>query len=309
MSQNRWTSRKAAGGQFTARAELSTSQLILLSAVPAWKREWVRPAGLKPHQSPGLMVRKWVIDTTSERQEGTEEEMAAAMEVVARGDVGLEPTTEGNTPLPASGFASGSATPAVPLEASRETIELGSKRAQQLVAEAFPADSISTTGSVTPAAVDSPLPTQMPVVANPAKPAAGPAASPDPSLPPAHDAVADLNDSPAPPPADDDPELQAEETADVDLDEAPEPLPILALPPDPSVVPGIEGPPMGDVEMDEGDEGDQEEDLQDPLALTGADGVDFGDGGLEQLVPLPIMPDVGAIDDLVVPAEDPPAEA
>ncbi|KAK4703079.1 hypothetical protein P7C70_g3142, partial [Phenoliferia sp. Uapishka_3] len=81
-----------------------------------WKREWVRPASLKPHQSPGFRVRKWVLDTSVGGQEGTEEEMLAAALVVASSGleaVGLDggPSTEASTPLPQS--QSGTATPAV----------------------------------------------------------------------------------------------------------------------------------------------------------------------------------------------------
>ena len=133
------------------------------------------------------MVRKWVIDTSEQGQEGTEDEMAAAIALVASGEAGIvDLTTEASTPVPFSGAVSGTATPAV------------GDHAMQI--DAFPVPSApvtvggSTPGSATPTA-DSPLPSTsstIPLVPHPAKPAEEPSKAPDLSLPPAHDAVAAL---------------------------------------------------------------------------------------------------------------------
>ena len=134
------------------------------------------------------MVRKWVIDTSEQGQEGTEDEMAAAIALVASGEAGIvDLTTEASTPVPFSGAVSGTATPAV------------GDHAMQI--DAFPVPSApvtvggSTPGSATPTA-DSPLPstssTIIPLVPHPAKPAEEISIAPDLRLPPAHDAVAAL---------------------------------------------------------------------------------------------------------------------
>lgn len=159
----------------------------------------MRPAGVKAHHNSPVLVRKWVLDTSSAHEEGTEEEMAAAALVVASSEGLLD--TEVSTPVPASGAVSGTATPAVTGDTD---LEAASSRAQ-LVSEAFPAPALvatSTTGSATPT-VESPAPAAtLPVVENPLKPATGPPASPDLSLPPAHDAVAALEGIQLPLPVD-----------------------------------------------------------------------------------------------------------
>lgn len=66
-------------------------------------------------------VLKWVIDNSAVEQAGTEEEMAAALQVVASGEVAQLPgqatpagaSTEVSTPVPQGAEGSGAATPAV----------------------------------------------------------------------------------------------------------------------------------------------------------------------------------------------------
>ena len=68
-----------------------------------------------------ITVLKWVIDNSAVEQAGTEEEMAAALQVVASGEVAQLPgqatpagaSTEVSTPVPTGDVASGAATPAV----------------------------------------------------------------------------------------------------------------------------------------------------------------------------------------------------
>lgn len=106
-----------------------------------WKRDWVRPTSLTG--KPGsYKVLKWVLDTSSAPQEGTLEEVAAALKVVTSGEAFDEPT-------------SGTATPA----------EGAGSRTQQLVAQAS-AVSVATSVASTPDL--SPVPT------NPSKPTTGP---------------------------------------------------------------------------------------------------------------------------------------
>ncbi|KAM0790679.1 hypothetical protein ACM66B_004538 [Microbotryomycetes sp. NB124-2] len=62
----RWTGRK--GGTFVSRAELNPQQQAVLAAVPHWKRQWVRPAHLKPGQSPNFKVLKWVLSSDDPAQ-------------------------------------------------------------------------------------------------------------------------------------------------------------------------------------------------------------------------------------------------
>lgn len=118
-----------------------------------WKREWVRPTSLSG--KPGTYkVLKWVLDTSSAPQEGTQEELAAALKVVTSGEA------LGET---GSGFASGTATPA---EGGG-----GGSRAQQLVAQAGAASVTTSTGS-TPEHLSDPAPI------NPSKPTTGPPEDP-----------------------------------------------------------------------------------------------------------------------------------
>ncbi|KAL8293299.1 hypothetical protein RQP46_000993 [Phenoliferia psychrophenolica] len=219
MSQNsRWQARRGLG-QFSSKNELSSQQQLLLAAVPRWKREWVRPSTLKPHQAPGFMVRKWVIDNSSDLQEGTEEEMAAAaLIVVANGEgegddgpagsgsVGATgPVTEASTPIPTSGTA----TPAVgdTADALVSIVETSSSSnippplplPTSLPITTTTADSTPTSSTPT---IDSPLPSStlpLPLPTNPSKPAEGPPPVP---LEPALAAVAALQDVELPIPID-----------------------------------------------------------------------------------------------------------
>ncbi|GAA5891238.1 hypothetical protein JCM8208_002556 [Rhodotorula glutinis] len=110
---HRWQRPKALPvGQTTS---LSLEQQQILAAVPRWKKAWVRPSTLKPGQNPNYKVYKWVLDAEMGESKGTEEEMQAALQEVAAGNVPL-PSAGGPAAVDASGPASlapsGTATPA-----------------------------------------------------------------------------------------------------------------------------------------------------------------------------------------------------
>ncbi|GAA6063395.1 hypothetical protein JCM10212_002966 [Sporobolomyces blumeae] len=102
-TNNRWAARK--GGSFVARDALSFEQQQILAAVPRWKKEWVRPASLQPGQNSNFKILKWVIDTSADKSSGTAEEMEAAVEQVAAGNV---PNVDGT--LPAAGTVTATTT-------------------------------------------------------------------------------------------------------------------------------------------------------------------------------------------------------
>lgn len=78
-------------GTFVPLSALSSEQQTLLSAVPRWKRAWVRPTTLKEGQNPSYKVCKWVIDRGKGEEQGTVEEMANAARMVASGEAATLP--------------------------------------------------------------------------------------------------------------------------------------------------------------------------------------------------------------------------
>ncbi|KAK4057067.1 hypothetical protein OIO90_001967 [Microbotryomycetes sp. JL221] len=77
----RYTGRKV-GGSFVARSELNAQQQAVLAAVPVsqsrelhWKRQWVRPAVLKPGQQPNFKVLKWVLATDDPTDDNNDDGM------------------------------------------------------------------------------------------------------------------------------------------------------------------------------------------------------------------------------------------
>lgn len=77
-------------------SSLSSEQQTLLSAVPRWKRAWVRPSTLKEGQNPNYKVCKWVIDTGKAEERATDEEMRAATSLVASGEAAALPAAVSN---------------------------------------------------------------------------------------------------------------------------------------------------------------------------------------------------------------------
>lgn len=107
----RWAARKGGHGSFVPRSELSVHQQTLLAAVPRWKREWVKASTLDGNS--GVLIRKWVIDTSAGREEGTEEEMQEALKVVASGieEDGSSTPNQNNSGV--DDLMSGTVTPAI----------------------------------------------------------------------------------------------------------------------------------------------------------------------------------------------------
>lgn len=180
------------------------------------------------------MVRKWVLDTSAGREEGTEEEMAEALKIVASGVVGVEGdvTPSITTGVGESGV-SGTVTPAL-MEDEVEIIATNEMEVEPEVARPHPLSAVTAlaTPEVTtplhqdtdspmldepdlslpppaapifavatlpiPASDPSPIPTPplLPAILNPAKPDVGPPEIIDTSLPPATNAVAALLEEP-----------------------------------------------------------------------------------------------------------------
>ncbi|BGP50394.1 hypothetical protein JCM10450v2_006313 [Rhodotorula kratochvilovae] len=112
MSAHRWQRPKPlpVGGT----TSLSLEQQQILAAVPRWKKAWVRPSNLKPGQNPNYKIYKWVLDTEMGESKGTEEEMQAALQEVAAGNVPLPSALAGEQSADGSLAPSGTATPAHP---------------------------------------------------------------------------------------------------------------------------------------------------------------------------------------------------
>ncbi|GAA5859110.1 hypothetical protein JCM8547_004005 [Rhodosporidiobolus lusitaniae] len=132
--QRHWTTRKTGVIGVGTTQTLSLEQQQILASVPRWKREWVRPASLKPGQNPSFKVCKWVLDTSQGESEGTEEEMQAALKEV----------TAGNVPLPSSA-------PAAPRDPSA-TISLFNTPGATAAATASATPSTSLDGTPAPPA-------------------------------------------------------------------------------------------------------------------------------------------------------------
>ncbi|BGP26424.1 hypothetical protein JCM10295v2_005377 [Rhodotorula toruloides] len=177
MASHKWSRPKALPVGVTT--SLSLEQQQILAAVPRWKKAWVRPSTLKPGQNPNFKILKWVIDTDQDKSEGTEEEMQAALQEVAAGNIPLPGSSgginaDGTITLDFGGDgpsipASGTATPALP------------PAAPPLVAP-VPASTLQASSN----------PIALVQHANPAKPATGPA--PSGAEPGVKDAVKGLED-------------------------------------------------------------------------------------------------------------------
>lgn len=180
------------------------------------------------------MIRKWVLDTSAGREEGTEEEMAEALKIVASGVVGVEGdvTPSITTGVGESGI-SGTVTPAlmedeVEIMATNEmevepevprphplstviavaTPEVSTPSLQDtdtamldesaapLPSPAAPVSTIATPPIPTSEPSPIPTPPPLPVALNPAKPDVGPPEIIDTSLPPAMNAVVALLEDP-----------------------------------------------------------------------------------------------------------------
>ncbi|GAA6057285.1 hypothetical protein JCM3770_001698 [Rhodotorula araucariae] len=155
MSSHRWQRPKPlpVGGT----TSLSLEQQQILAAVPRWKKAWVRPSTLKPGQNPNYQIYKWVLDTEMGESKGTEEEMQAALQEVAAGNVPL-PSATADQSAGGSLAPSGTATPAlVPVPAAGPPNPSQQVSAAALQASANPLAQVQH--------------------ADPAKPPAGPAPS------------------------------------------------------------------------------------------------------------------------------------
>ncbi|SCV71551.1 BQ2448_3139 [Microbotryum intermedium] len=85
----------------STRTQLSSEQQAILAAVPTFKRTWVRPSFLKPHQRPNYKICKWVIDTTpSTRMDFVTETTSERGGVPLTGASTAQNSTRTSTPIP-----------------------------------------------------------------------------------------------------------------------------------------------------------------------------------------------------------------
>ncbi|BGP34053.1 hypothetical protein JCM10296v2_005868 [Rhodotorula toruloides] len=166
MSSHKWSRPKALPVGVTT--SLSLEQQQILAAVPRWKKAWVRPSTLKPGQNPNFKILKWVIDTDQDKSEGTEEEMQAALQEVAAGNIPL-PGSSGGINADGTITLDFGSTPALPPAAPP-------------LAAPVPASTLQASSN----------PIALVQHANPAKPATGPA--PSGAEPSVKDAVKGLED-------------------------------------------------------------------------------------------------------------------
>ncbi|BGP02017.1 hypothetical protein RTBOTA2_005215 [Rhodotorula toruloides] len=162
MSSHKWSRPKALPVGVTT--SLSLEQQQILAAVPRWKKAWVRPSTLKPGQNPNFKILKWVIDTDQDKSEGTEEEMQAALQEVAAGNIPLPGSSGGINADGTITLDFGSGAPSVP----------ASGTATPALPPAVPPAAVPVPASTLQASSN---PIALVQHANPAKPATGPAPS------------------------------------------------------------------------------------------------------------------------------------
>ncbi|GAA5823139.1 hypothetical protein JCM11251_007498 [Rhodosporidiobolus azoricus] len=173
--QSAWTQRRT-GVIGVGSGTLSLEQQQILASVPRWKKEWVRPASLKPGQNPNHKVLKWVPDMTQAQSAGSEEEMQAALKEVASGNVPLPSTSSAPTgpPDPSQTISLGDMGPLPGAPASSSTAPGTATASPSLAPTPFYASPAPPPLPYIPAAAMQTAPNPVGLVqhANPAKPVA-----------------------------------------------------------------------------------------------------------------------------------------
>ncbi|SCZ89164.1 BZ3500_MvSof-1268-A1-R1_Chr1-1g01000 [Microbotryum saponariae] len=193
---NRWQQRNR--GSFVPRSELSSEQQAILAAVPTFKRTWVRPSFLKPHQRPNYKICKWVIDATPSTRMEFEKDTTSergALQTTGASTVQNSTPTPTPTPVPISAVIdlTGGATTPIPIPVATSApapapivvVQTSVEAAHTPIPIPIPAPTTSTTTTTVIVPPTTTLDPPVPSVPSASKPAQGT----PPSEPTAHQQI------------------------------------------------------------------------------------------------------------------------